>query len=69
MSEAPPCIACGRPLEGATYTGDCLTACNEECYEAAHQDFLQGGVCEVEGCNGGPSPLSGICDHHEAGGA
>lgn len=32
---APPCIACGRPLEGPTYTGDCLAACNEECYERA----------------------------------
>jgi hypothetical protein len=33
--EAPPCINCGRPLEGSTYTGDCLTACDEDCYEQA----------------------------------
>lgn len=31
----PPCINCGRPLEGPTYTGDCLAACDEECYEQA----------------------------------
>jgi hypothetical protein len=33
--DAPPCINCGRPLEGPTYTGDCASACDEGCYEKA----------------------------------
>lgn len=31
----PPCIGCGRPLCNDDFTGDCVSACNEDCLDDA----------------------------------